>query len=613
MESPAGAVVQAQILSQAYWLLLFYGVSAAALVAMNYPVWLRARRAPLVIAYLAVQACVLLRIVGNMLGVVSPDAPVKWYLLLLHGTGVGLHGVAFLAFALTFATGKPPGLRVLLPAALPMAFFLVAFPLHPAHANHHLPYNSLAVSFGPLYLALQLYFYVLVVAGVIVCLVNFRQIQSRHRGGIALFLAAVLLPQAANAVFLLARDRFPFDPTPAVFTVALFAFSFAIFRSGFLDIAPAARREALRHSPEALLLLDSRGRAAAWNERFRTLLAAGRLRPSVETGPLERYLGRLSDDAGRGGGVSRIRSWRSAGGGGRGAREERVVQTAGGEYFRLTVEPAGAGGRRATVLRAIDVTPQRRLLRELEDRRLDLEQATARLAAQAAMAGEVAVTRARNELARDIHDILGHSLVLAVATLETARMSAREDPDAAARARRSTARILEQCLADIDESLQRRVSAGANTALVSSLNRLVDDARSAGVEVTLDVQGLERPLRASQADAVFRLFQEAVTNSLRHGRATRVGLFLRYMVSGCEMYVIDNGRGASPVVKGFGLSAMEKRIGAAGGELRLVSDGVSGFIVRAYVPYGSSSQKPVVQREHDDVRAVLEPGSGEHP
>jgi hypothetical protein len=57
---------------------------------------------------------------------------------------------------------------------------------------------------------------------------------------------------------------------------------------------------------------------------------------------------------------------------------------------------------------------------------------------------------------------------------------------------------------------------------------------------------------------------------------------------------------------------MEKRICAAGGELRLVSDGVSGFIVRAYIPYGSSSQQPVVQGEHDDVGAVLEPGSGEH-
>jgi signal transduction histidine kinase len=260
----------------------------------------------------------------------------------------------------------------------------------------------------------------------------------------------------------------------------------------------------------------------------------------------------------------------------------------------------------------IDVTPQRRLLRELENRRLELQQATARLAAQAVMAGEIAVTRARNELARDIHDILGHSLVLAVATLETARMKAGGDIDAAARARQGTAHILEQCLADIDDSLERRVPAEANRALRASLERLVEDTRRAGVEAALDVQGLERPLRASQAGAVFHLFREAVTNSLRHGRATRVGLFLRYTVSGCEMYAIDNGRGASPVVKGFGLTAMEKRIAAVGGELRVVSDGVSGFIVRASIPRGVPSEQAVVQGEHDDVRAVLEPGSGEH-
>lgn len=104
-----------------------------------------------------------------------------------------------------------------------------------------------------------------------------------------MFLAAVLLPQAANAVFLLARGEFPFDPSPVVFTAALFALSVAIFRYGFLDIAPAARREALRHSPEALLLMDTRGRAAAWNERFRSTLFAGRLRPRAGGGPVEEF------------------------------------------------------------------------------------------------------------------------------------------------------------------------------------------------------------------------------------------------------------------------------------------------------------------------------------
>lgn len=148
-------------------MLLTHGISAAVLVATNYPVWLRARRVPLVVTYLVVQAAVLLRIVANMLGAVSPDTPLKWYILLAHGTAVGLHGVAFFVFALTFAKGAPPRPRLVLLLAAPMAAFLAAFPLHPAQLLHHLPYSRLAVAFGPLYLALQGYFYVLVLAGVI--------------------------------------------------------------------------------------------------------------------------------------------------------------------------------------------------------------------------------------------------------------------------------------------------------------------------------------------------------------------------------------------------------------------------------------------------------------
>jgi signal transduction histidine kinase len=72
--------------------------------------------------------------------------------------------------------------------------------------------------------------------------------------------------------------------------------------------------------------------------------------------------------------------------------------------------------------------------------------------------------------------------------------------------------------------------------------------------VDLLVQGRVTRLDSARIEALCRICQEALTNSLRHGAATRIGMALRSHVSGCERYVVDNGRGSRAIVKGFGLA-----------------------------------------------------------
>ncbi|MCK9254037.1 MAG: histidine kinase, partial [Clostridiales bacterium] len=74
-----------------------------------------------------------------------------------------------------------------------------------------------------------------------------------------------------------------------------------------------------------------------------------------------------------------------------------------------------------------------------------------------------------------------------------------------------------------------------------------------------------------------------LTNAVKHGQAVTVSLFLQAWPDRYELIILDDGRGADPIVKGFGLTNMEERVSALGGTLRTQSDS-SGFGVYIAVP-----------------------------
>ena len=252
-------------------------------------------------------------------------------------------------------------------------------------------------------------------------------------------------------------------------------------------------------------------------------------------------------------------------------------------HWRVAFAPVVAFGRRqGTILRAIDISTQVRLRRDLAMRMHDLDLAGRELRRQSDIARETAEVAARNTLARDVHDILGHSIVLVIALLEVARLSPGTRESAPALA--SVSRILRECLADIRAVPEDRRGRAAGE-LPEYLHAAAEEVRRAGVEVELIVQGRETRLDSARIEALTRVCREAITNAMRHGAATRIGIALRYHVSGCELYVENNGRGARTITKGFGLTGIEARLAELGGEARFLSDGESGFLVRAFVPY----------------------------
>jgi two-component system sensor histidine kinase DesK len=198
-----------------------------------------------------------------------------------------------------------------------------------------------------------------------------------------------------------------------------------------------------------------------------------------------------------------------------------------------------------------------------------------RLAAAHAQTEHLAKVAERERIARDLHDLLGHTLSLIVLKSELASRLSSTQPERAAEEIRDVERISREALAQVRSAVRGYRSAGFE----SELRQAREALETAGISVEARV---EQPQLSAMQESVFALaLREGVTNIVRHAHATICRLSLRQNGRYCELEIADNGRGGA-LEEGSGLSGMRERVEALGGVLE--RDGSNGTSLRIRVP-----------------------------
>ena len=217
-----------------------------------------------------------------------------------------------------------------------------------------------------------------------------------------------------------------------------------------------------------------------------------------------------------------------------------------------------------------------------------------RLAEEAADAAERAATEERQRIARDMHDIVAHSLAVIVRQAEGGTAIAAKSPDRAAQALSVIADTAREALTDMRGTLQVLREATPQEVVQPSLAgipALVDRVRATGVDVRLDERGSADVMTMGAATAAYRLVQEALTNSIKHaGSHPTVSVTIAHAPDASVVVVEDDGGDAEdrPAVpgSGAGLRGVQERVRAAGGTFEAgPADG--GFRVRAEFRVGN--------------------------
>jgi signal transduction histidine kinase len=236
----------------------------------------------------------------------------------------------------------------------------------------------------------------------------------------------------------------------------------------------------------------------------------------------------------------------------------------------------------------VTVSTRRAYLAELEERARRLERDRDQQAQLAA-----ATERAR--IARELHDIVAHNLAVMIALADGAAFTATVAPDRAADAMLQVSGTGRQALVEMRRLLgllRDGQPAQAPSELVpqpslDEIDELVDQVRAAGVRITLTRQGTAGAWGPGAGLAVYRIVQEALTNTLKHAGPARAEVEVCYGPDALELRVVDDGGGAPlpPAAgSGHGLVGMRERMALFGGELDAGRGPDGGFRVVARFP-----------------------------
>lgn len=213
--------------------------------------------------------------------------------------------------------------------------------------------------------------------------------------------------------------------------------------------------------------------------------------------------------------------------------------------------------------------------------------------AQETLVAERTAVDERVRIARELHDVVAHTLSLIVVQSEvlSTRVENEELREGAAavadlgRAAMSELHRTLDLLRGGDEPAER----GPQPSL-GDLEEIVEQTRNGGLAAELIIDGKPRPLPAGAEVSAFRIVQEALTNVRRHAAASRVEVRLRYGTEALELSIEDNGTGAaaSGDGEGHGLRGMRERAAMLGGAVSVGPLDGGGYRVSAILPYAEA-------------------------
>ena len=206
----------------------------------------------------------------------------------------------------------------------------------------------------------------------------------------------------------------------------------------------------------------------------------------------------------------------------------------------------------------------------------ELEAAHQRLRRHAATVEQLAVSRERNRLARDLHDTLAHSLAALSVQLEALRTLLAHDPAAAEDALNGVTTLARNGLEESRQAIQAlRTDPLKTLGLVGALRGMLQNFQArTGVQADLSVAGQEPDMMDEEAQVLFRIADEALINVERHAAAQQVTVRLAFGNDRIDLVIQDDGVGFDPAAVDpdhYGLTGIQERAAMIGATLKVHS------------------------------------------
>ncbi len=209
----------------------------------------------------------------------------------------------------------------------------------------------------------------------------------------------------------------------------------------------------------------------------------------------------------------------------------------------------------------------------------------------AATLEEVTLLRERNRISREIHDNVGHALSAIRIQLGAIEVIAKKDGEKASLMASNLSKFTEKSLNDVRMVVRdmKPREFYEYEGIIAISEMIKNFEKMTGVSVKLAVSKKVWKMNSDEVMTIYRITQEFLSNSLRHGKSTEVKIFMNFLEDCLRVQYKNNGEGASHIKEGTGLSGIRERLSVYGGSMKYYTDKDNGFELIINMPKGKLS------------------------
>lgn len=263
-------------------------------------------------------------------------------------------------------------------------------------------------------------------------------------------------------------------------------------------------------------------------------------------------------------------------------------------YFVVEINPIMVKNNYlGTVVLFKDITEYQKMLGKMRSQNDELTIINEQLADYTTTVRELTLEKERNRIETEIHNLMGHNLNVLLRLIEVCKVSFHDDPEKAWAAISDAEQTIKNTMNNVreiakeigGETLATQSNSLKNSAL-SYLEVLLNNfRRNTDVNVEYSFEGDFSALDRALIRVIYNICQEAMTNSLKHGKAKMITILLRHQQQQLLLSILDDGIGCNNIqTSGMGLRGMQEMVGNCNGTIKFKSDENDGFKISVIIP-----------------------------
>lgn len=520
--------------------------------------YLKAQKNYALYVFLIMQISMIGWMIFKIFKTVSPTEMTRWWFIVGYYFFVCVFEIAFLEFMFSVYHGRAikRSIRFMMYVIAGVQFVWVL--TNPYHHLFYATYNFWRDQFGILFYIHLVIEYGFIFIGIYYGYKIFtRQLMHKKIWVKLLIASAILFPLILNMLFVTKQLHhwihsmgipIVFDVTPIVFVFSITVFVYATFMHDFISLSPIMRHEIVHKLDTPIGVLDSSFDVIYCNEKMYQMFGADAQRillKSLKDLP-ENYEG------------------------------EALI---GDHYVKLFLKEVYMLKETQYLVTLRNISHYKQMEQQMTEEQQLLEEKKQILEQTIESLKQISKAGARQYVTRELHDIVGHSLVVTIKLLDVAKLYVHRDTEKSAQAIKDAQSALKDGILSMNR-IQMKEEEYTGMRLRKDLERILHRIQLVDVKAKLNIRGGDQMIEEKTYDAVTRVCLELLTNSIKHAEAKELFLSINVRADGLNIFYIDNGKGCDDLIIGNGLEGIQSRVSMLGGDCQYITSEGEGFIAK---------------------------------